>query len=214
MVTLAEELFLLAHDSSSGKAKIGSTELDLGLAGALLLELSLAERVGVEDGRVRVIDPGPLGDSLLDAALAKIANEPRPRRPQSWVTRLKGGIRDAVCDRLVEAGVLGLTRHKAAGIFAVRRVPEADGTVKREVMARLHDVVVQGASPQPRTAALVSLTLACGMPGKLFPGADRGQVKRRMRQIAEGEWVGPAVKKSIDAVNAAIIAAVTASSGS
>ena len=215
MVTLAEEFFLVAHDVS-GKARIGSVVLGLGLGGALLMELSVAGRVAIADNQVWVTGPALLGDPLLDATLAKIANGPGTRRPRVWVTRLGRGSHEVVSGRLVEAGVLGLAQHRAAGIFPVRRVPEIDGSIRQEVMTRLHGAVVQGADPQPRTAALVSLALAlaCGMPAKLFPGSDRKQVERRMHQIAEGEWAGPAVNKSVGAINAAITAAIAAASSS
>ena len=45
MVTLAEDLFLLATEASTGQPMIDITHLDLGLGGALLLDLVLQRRM-------------------------------------------------------------------------------------------------------------------------------------------------------------------------
>src|SRR4029453_9186163 len=58
---LADELLLLAY-SEKGTSQLSQYSLDLGLGGAVLLELALAERFDVRDGKIVVVDPGPVGD--------------------------------------------------------------------------------------------------------------------------------------------------------
>jgi hypothetical protein len=55
-----------------------------GLGGALLLDLKLHDRVAMLDAHVVVPDPAPVGDPLLDGALAAIAGEGRDRDPDHW----------------------------------------------------------------------------------------------------------------------------------
>ena len=59
MVTLVEDLFLLATDASTGRPLIDTTHLDLGLGGALLLDLVLQQRLAPRDSHVMVTDPRP-----------------------------------------------------------------------------------------------------------------------------------------------------------
>ena len=47
MTILADDLLLVLLDPASGKPRAEGTKLDYGLAGALLLELALAERIDV-----------------------------------------------------------------------------------------------------------------------------------------------------------------------
>lgn len=218
MAALADELFLLGYDGASGKPLVATSYLDLGLGGALLLDLVLREQVMLDGDRVRAAasagdvadDVAGTGDALLDAALDKIRDEANPRKPEHWVRRLSKGTRDAVQRRLVDAGVLRLEEHKVLGLIPLRRMPEVDGRIEAELMGRLREVVLSGAAPDDRTAAIVSLALACGLERHLFPGADRRAVVHRMQLIAEGEWAGAAVNKAVAAVNAAVIAAVVA----
>jgi hypothetical protein len=204
VVTLAEELYLLADDSTTGRPLIDPTHLGLGLGGALLLDLALRQRVALVDSHVTVTDPAPTGDPLLDAALATLSAETRPHDPEHWVRHLARGVRHAVQDRLVAAGVLQRDDRKVLGFIPVHRTHEADGRLHHELVDHLHDAVVLGHRPSRETAALASLALAVGLERHLFPRSDRRAVEQRMAEIAEGQWVGSAVRHVIDADNAAM----------
>ena len=204
MVTLAEDLFLLADDDASGQLLIEHTYLDLGLGGALLLDLVLRDRVTLVDAHVAVVDPTPTDDGLLDAALSAIVGEPKAHEPDYWVRHLARKARRAVEDRLVASGVLRLDDHRVFGFIPVHRTPQADGRIEHELVDHLHDAVVLGHPASPETAALASLALAVGLERHLFPRCDQRAIQDRMVEIAEGRWVGEAVSQAIGAVNAAL----------
>lgn len=91
---LAEDLLLLLTEDDTGKLAAPSTEVDVALGGALLVELTLMQRVDVagsdervREGRLVVRDPDPTGDGLLDEALT-IVGQREGKKPQSVVTRL------------------------------------------------------------------------------------------------------------------------------
>ena len=204
MQTLAEDLFLLACDGATGKAHISTTYLDLGLGGALLLELVLRERIALVDEHVAVVDPAPVGDSLLDDALRDIASNTRRREPDYWVRHFAKGTHSAVRTRLVAAGVWSDDAHKVFGLIAVYHTHQVDDRIEHELVRRLHDAVVLGHRPSRETAAVVSLALAVGLESHLFPRSDRRAIRHRMREIADGEWVGAAVRHVIDAIEATL----------
>lgn len=206
-MTIAEELLLLAYRESTGKPMIGHHELDPAVAGALLSELVVNERVELSDKRVVVRDASPLGDQELDGALARIAQEAKPRKPDHWVNKLQSGkLRERLLTRLAERGVLTAEHGKALGIFPTTRWPEADPGVELEVRERV-DSALAGGTPEARTAVLIALTRAVKLDRKAFPGADR----KRIKEISEGAWAADAVAKTVQAVNAAIMTAITVS---
>lgn len=207
MVVLAEDLYLLACDEDTGRLLIDPAHLDLGLGGALLLDLVSRRRVALVDGRVAVVDRAPTGDPLLDGALAKIEAEATPQEPDHVVRHLARGARAAVRERLIAAGVLRRADHKILGVVPVHLTPEADDRIERALHEHLQDAVVLDHPPSVETAAVSSLALALGLHRHLFPRADRRAVERRMQEIAdayEGRWVAAAVKQAADAVDAAL----------
>ena len=207
--SLAQELALIAYNDE-GKRDLNAA-LDLGLAGAVLLDLARAGRLMVRDGKVVARDATPIGDPVADAALQRIADDSKLRKPQDWVKKLQKGLRTEVLDSLVHAGVMERTEGRVLGVFPTHRFPSRNAAAETEVRHRLDDAVLRGVMPDDRTAALVSLIRASGLRKAAFPGANRRAVDSRMKEIAEGEWAGEAVRKAVQEMNAAVAAAVATS---
>ncbi|GAA2410379.1 hypothetical protein GCM10010404_80440 [Nonomuraea africana] len=204
-VTIAEEVLLLAHSEQDGKQLIGSTELDAALGGAVLAELAVEGRIELSQKRVVVKDAGRGGDPELDAAMARIIEDGKERKPAWWVAKLgKGKLRTRLLTRLADTGVLTQERGKVLGIFPTTRWPEADGRVEAEIRARVA-AVLGGADPDERTAVLIAVLHAAKLDRKAFPGVS----KERIKEITEGAWAGEAVAKTIAEINAVIMIAAT-----
>ena len=216
MTLIAEDLLLLLLDDEKGKLTSTSYPHTV-LGGAVLLELALAGAVEVrKEGAWRSAKVHPTGtpapeDAVLTRALATIGE--RPRTAQDLVNRLGKGLKQTLADRLVAAGMLERREDRVLGLFPRTRWPVADAAHEDDVRRRLSAVLVQGLTPDERTAALVALLHAIGRAHKVVPrdGVSSSQVKRRAKDIAEGAWAAKAVKDAITAATAAVTAAVMAS---
>ncbi|PZG12402.1 GOLPH3/VPS74 family protein [Nonomuraea aridisoli] len=206
MVTIAEELLLLALSEDKGRPLVSTAQLDPALAGALLAELAVGDRVELSDKKVTVKDPSPLGDDELDAVLARVVAQEKVKSPVWWVQKLQSGkLRQRLLSRLAALGVLSEERGKVLGVFPVTRWPEAHPGVEADVRERV-SAVLAGADPDARTAVLISVAHAASVVRKAFPDADKARVK----EIAEGAWAADAVAKTIAAATAAAMTAVMA----
>ena len=210
-LALPDELLLLALDDERG-TRAHATELEPGLAGAVLLDLALRERLDVDGKVLRVLDPSPTGDAVLDAALATIAGEPKERPAKHWVSKLQKGVREQVSERLVAAGTLRRDEKKVLWVFPITRLPAADPAPEAAVRARLDGAVLIGTTPDERTAALAALVHATNLGRTVFPGAEHRAVKKRLAELAEGQWAAEAVRRVVQeaaAATTAVIAATT-----
>ncbi|OEJ95445.1 GOLPH3/VPS74 family protein [Streptomyces thermolilacinus] len=217
-VTLGEEVMLLSLDDESGVAK-DRASAGWAVAGGTLLELVVRDRVRVMSGRVSVTDASPTGDGLLDDRLHRLGEWVQRRRSAKvtdWLVKDQPTAVRATVRRLCERGLIVEEKHRALGLFPVRRYPEADGSVERELRERLARVVVQGARPDDRTSGLIALLHGARLHGIAFPDVPRREVEPRMAAIAEGEWTADSVRRAIRdmqatmaAVTAATIAACT-----
>ena len=81
--------------------------------------------------------------------------------------------------------------------------------------ALLTDALRAGSTYDAHIAGLVSLLHALKAVGKVVDPAELGITKKEMNanaeRIAEGDWASEAVRKAIDAMLAAIIAATSSS---
>jgi hypothetical protein len=213
-MNLPEEFTLLAYDDD-GTPVTDGTHLDNGLGGALLLELVLAGRVGIQDKRVIVVDASPTGDPLVDEALGRIAGDERGRKPGHWVSKFAGQTRPKVLDTLVRQGVLTVEKDKVLGVFPRKKYPAAHGAqpvAEAQARQRMQAAVLGTGPVEPRTAALCALVAATGLDRKVFADLDRKQVKARLKEIGEGAWAADAVQKTIEEVQAAVMVAIVAAS--
>jgi len=216
---LAEDLLLLLTDDDTGKLAASGTEVDVALGGALLVELTLMQRVDVagpdervREGRLVVRDRDPTGDGLLDEALT-IVGQKEGKKPQSVVARLGKRVRGRLYERLVEGGVLRVEDDRILGIFPTHRWPAKDAAHESSVRAGLVSALRAGATAEARTGALISLLLALRAVHKAVDPGSVGLSKKELnanaKRIAEGDWAAKAVRQAIDSMIAAIIAATS-----
>lgn len=227
---IAEDLLLLLTDDDTGKLAASSTLVDIALGGALLVELTLIERVDVAgpdervpQGRLVVRDAGPTGDEVLDEALARVTVK-EGKKPKTVVTALGKGTRGRLYERLAQSGVLRAEGGRVLGLFPTHRWPTQDAGHEAGVRAALDTALRHGATTDARAGAIIALLSALNAVDEVVDPEAVGLSKRELnttaRRIAEGDWAAAAVRSAIDSMMAAIIAAstsavvVTGSSGS
>ena len=217
---LAEDLLLLVTDDASGRLSVAAAQVDAGLGGANLVELTMRNKVdlaGEQDpgkqGRIIVRDSSTAGDAILDAAL-EIVIAHQGNKPSSVIGPLSKNLRQALYERLVSSGVVRAERGRILGVFPVHRWPAQDASHEAEVRRLVTQALVQQAAPDTRTAALIALVHALRCEDKIVDPQQYGLSKRELRarteEIAEGNWASKAVRKAIEEMTAAVIAATTA----
>jgi hypothetical protein len=185
-IPLAEELLLLAYDDQTGKATGSRIGLDLGMAAAVLVDLSLAGRIAYFDGYLKAVGREPIGEPIADAVLAKVADE-EPHTPAQWVQRLRHRLRTRVLEDLVARGVVQDVDETQMGVIHVHRYPTTDPAFEAEIRERLAKALMSDGLCDERTAALATLLHACRMePALRLPPEESERAHQRLEQIAEG----------------------------
>jgi Golgi phosphoprotein 3 (GPP34) len=210
--TLGEDLLLLALDEKKGTLVSGALQgLPEALAGAVIMDLTLLERLTLHGRALVVSDPTPTGDDLLDEALSRIASARRPRSVSHWVGNLRLKQRRRLLERLVARGVLRRHKDRVLGVFPRTRFPAQDPTAGRQLRQQLRTAVLGGGQIDTRRAFLLSLAQACGLVGRLLSRDERRLAKQRINALVEGELLGKAVSDAVaSAVTAGAAGAVTA----
>jgi hypothetical protein len=213
VTTLAEDLVLLMIDPACGKLVVDSTALDRAVAGALLLDLALRERLAVEGSgsgsRLYVVDPTPTGEPVLDVALSALAGP--PLRGIRSVERLAGDrTREPVLAGLERRGLARRRRSTAWGIFPTTHWQILDDAAHRNLREQLAGALLDGRPPDVRLVCLISLLHAVRAAAAVVDGPAR-EVRAAAAEIAAGERVGATVRNAVDGVrNVVVMAAFTA----
>jgi hypothetical protein len=220
---IAEDLLLLVTDDASGRLSSQEAQVDAGLGGANLVELTLMRKVDLSSetdegkpGRIVVLDPSPPGDDVLDAAL-EILSAHQGKKPSAVIKPLSKNLRRTLYERLAASGVVRAEQGRALGIFPVHRWPVQDAGHETEVRRLVTQALTQQTAPDTRTATLIALLHALKCEHKVVDprpyGLSRRQLRARAGEIAEGNWASEAVRKVINEMIAAAAAAASAAAG-
>lgn len=214
---IVEDVAMLLLDDRTGRFA-GSSALTPVLGGAVLVELALAEHVWIEPkagfwntAKVHVVPGTPApADPLLLGALGVVAE--KPRGPQDLVGRLGRNLRDHVVERLAGRGLVRREDATVMGLFPTTRWPAQDVSHEQELRGGIELVLGHGAAPDPRTGAVIALLSAADQAHRVLtvPGVPPREVKARAKAVGEGDWAAKAVRDAIAAMNAAVIAGITA----
>ncbi len=196
--------------------------MKMALGGALLAELALMQRIDlagphepVEEGRLIVRDAGPTGDGMLDEALATVGRK-HGKKPQNVVAAVGKRTRVRLYERLARTGLLRAEEGRILDIIPTHRWPAEDTGHEASVRAGLVAALRQGGTTGARTRALLSLLHALRAVHNAEDPNSVGLSKRELnasaQRIAEGDWVGHAVRSAINTQTAIIAASAAASS--
>ena len=216
---IAEDLLLLLTDDDSGAAA-ASLRVDLGLAGALLAELVLLNRVDlagdgarVKKGRLVVRDVTPTEDELLDGALERLAKQ-EGRRPDKGVRALTKQTRRVIYMRLAERGLVRQHESKLFGMTLRTTWPAEQRSHEQLLRANLATALDIGSQLADRDSALLMILAAVGRLDVVAAGGQtplsRKDIRRMNDELAKSWWVSDAVRKAVSSHNAAVAGGITA----
>ena len=193
--TLGEEILLLSLDDTTGEARL-PLRTPYAIAAAALLERALS-------GAGDAVDGAEGADGSGEGAL--------PDDIGKWIHAHSTAEYEAALRGVLDKGLIRKEKRRVLLVFRTTRYPEADGTVESALRGRLAEVVLEGAEPDPRTAALISLLHHGELQTLAFPDADSedSPARRRMAEIADRHWADPALRRMAETA-AATAAALTA----
>ena len=206
MLRFAEEIVLLLLDEERGDItpSFPPRSLDIVLAGAVLMELALEDRIDTDLERLTVVDSTPLADDLLDPTLDDVARAAETHDTGFWIARTaeRGPeIRDRVLARLVERGILEAEGDGpvflSRPVSRARRYPSIDGKATEEVRLRIMRVLFSEEIPDPRDIVLICLADACGIFDAILSKSERAEVEQRIEVVRKLDLIGQAVTQAI-----------------
>ena len=212
MLRFAEELLIFLLDKQSGQlTPVPDSTLNYALAGTVLMDLALEDRIDTDLERLVLIDSTPLNDGLLDPALAVIAAETGRHGTAHWIERLAtpetaGNVQDTAINRLIERGIL---ERNSGGFLSLtrlvgraRRYPMVDGPAGREVEARIMGVLFADDVPHPRDAMLIAVVDACGIFDRILSSEEKAEVADRIDLLRRLDLIGRTVSDAIRGLGA------------
>ena len=197
---LADDFFLMAHDDRNGRSRLHPRAVELGLAGAMLGELVLEQRLLIEGPRIRVISYDPPSDPLAHTNLATIVAEPQHREVRTWLAYLGQGAVEAVGQRLARVGLVELI-HVRRLLKTTSRYVAADVNLPAGRVVRLRRLLTGAEQMRVADSMLAGLAEATGLTGHVLWDADQTSLKRLHGLIST---LPPPLRELVAQVEAAV----------
>ncbi len=204
----AEEMLLLLLDEKTGYfIPIPEWKMSCALAGSVLIDLALEDRIDSDLEFLSLIDPRPTGDDLLDPVLQEIVEDAQVHSPQYWVERAarrSDEISTKAIDRLVKLGVLtadsGGFWTLSSKVARSRRYPVIDGKTGEEIKSRIMRVLFSDEIPDLRDCAIIGLMSGCGGMRAILEPEEYELAEERIEILTGidliGRTIGDAVRSS------------------
>lgn len=169
MLTVTEELVLLLVDDQEGSfIHMEPMPLDWLIAGGILADLHLNQRIDVGSSTLTVLDETPTGEFLLDPTHSDMVQSKRTRSLLYWLkhTVVRADvIRELALRRLVSNGILvvdedGLHR-RSRWVRDTHKYPALAEGESFEVKVRVMEALLSGVVPTKRDIAIIAVAHAC-----------------------------------------------------
>lgn len=212
-LTLVEEATLLALDDQTGSRRpMPALAYDYLLAGALLSDLAVANRIDTDLKQATVLTTEPTGDPLLDYGLTLITADTAVRSTSALLEILvkeSYQISDLAIDRLIDRGVLKRQSNRLLWVLGLRRYPTVDNTERMEVLTRLGTLILNEDIPDPHDAILISLITGCQLTHNIFTGPSYESRRQRLSTLASMDLVGREVGRTVNDIIMSMNRAIT-----
>ncbi len=202
---IADDLYLMAHDDVTGRPFLQSRAVGLGLAGGLLAELMLLDKLRLSHGWVVTGDPGQPRDELGYCVLGLIVSERELHPVRDWLAFLARTAAADVAVRLERAGYLRqarLGRPRRGG----RWVP-ADPDCAFAPLGRARSALEAAGAATAYATILAGLAVGSGLGPRLLP---YGPPDSRRRLDMALEQLPPGLRELIAQTQAAVDSALLA----
>jgi len=212
MLTLAEDIILLLLDDDTGKlASIDLMTLNYAMAGAVLMDLALRNKIDTDLESLIVADSTPTGLQMLDTYLDKISSENKENNTRYWLTELSNygeDIVDSALNMLVEKKILKTEEKKILWVIGTRVYPMVDDKEEKEVKRRIVDLLMSDEIPTPQDVVLVSLMDTCSLFTTILSSKEVERLSSRIEQIRKLDLIGQEVTKVLERLRSDIAEAM------
>ena len=207
MLTMLEEVVLLAVDESSGGLR-SSREFSTAyaLVGAAFFDLCLAGNVDTDTESTRIIHTKPTGSAILDRILSDLSKRPDLKTVRDWIEEIYRhyDLEGAALKSLIDRGILRHEKSKFLWLIDVESFPMVDNQPQQHVSIRLAKAVLGDEIPDTRDIMLVSIAAPCGLLNYVLSDTTVRLRKARIEMLGNLETISRKVNAAIESLESSM----------
>lgn len=200
-LTLSEEIFSLAVGETDGSiAHTSDTAFKVALASAVLIDLSLHERIDIDLEGIFLGNTELTLYPDLDMALTMIAKVEEKKSVAYWVEQLiqmNDELIDILLNALFRRGILKIEDKQVLWVFSARRYPLINNREVIEVKQRVRNLILSDDLPDVRDMSIVSVLFYSGTIDMVFDEEEIIKYYKRIEMIAKMDLIGQQINETV-----------------
>lgn len=213
---LHEAITLISLNDEKGNYTAAGGYINYAFGAALLTDLILAERVAIEDDRVKLVTNAITDSRALNTVIDQVSRRKKPMKVGNWIHTLvqrSTKLYKLCVEKLIKDGILERREKKILWVFSVNRYPTVDGEPENELRQRLKALMLDDTTtPDRKERMLLVILLHCELyTGLLDDKSDRKRAKARLEALTEDSLMEDHIGKTIREMQAAVMVATTSS---
>jgi len=214
MLSLPEKVLLFALDDDTGKiCHLPEQYLDYALAGALVMELALQNRLHTtEDATLRVLDKALVGNTSLDAVLEllpEVGENVSLEKALAEVSAKTKEFMEDILQELVDKEILKREDYRYLLVFSKECYPMVDPTEEIAIRTRLRDILLSEKAPRDKDTILIGITHVCNLLKPIFTDSEWESVEPRLHALTKHEVMSQTIAKILELIQQAVLLVVT-----
>ncbi|UCS94547.1 GPP34 family phosphoprotein [Echinicola marina] len=213
-ISIAKRFLLLAQHPEKGRMLISGIHLQFGLAGALLLQMSMEDKLNLKDELVYIKKGAMFNDPQLLQIAEMIQSSRKPRKMKYWIQKIghkASRWRYHYYDQMAKERLIKVEKKKFLGLIPYTQTYLLNSQVRNKLIQDLKSEIFRKKNIAPENMAVLGLVEACKMHNVLSKEKNQLKtLKKDLQQLVKESPISTNVDKTISEVQAAIISTIIA----
>lgn len=215
-LSIPEKFLLLAQHPDKGRLIISGLQFQYGIIGALLLQMSVEERISIENDLVTLNSGKGKPGSMIAEIELLIRNSRKKRKLKHWVSKLSrksNKYKKALLEELATARIIRIEPKKFLGLIPYKNTYLVNRRLRSDLIKELKGSIFSKHEIENDQLVLFGLIEATKMY-KVFTtdSAELKRIKKALKELIKENPIAGSVDKTIKEVQAAIFVTIIASS--
>lgn len=215
-LSLLESLHLLAIEDKKGHFVADGTAFPYCLGGAILLELTLMDKIEVVADKVVVKNHELPKDALLSELFSLISKGKKNKSLRYWIERFGNKwrkIRKVTVESLISKGIVAKKDSKILWVIPNTKYPTTNPTPELNLRKRLTSILKKTESGSVKDIMLISLVDTCNLNREVYGKEQAKLYKKAIKELLTNNQqlatVGKTVKEVHDLIIVLIVVMIT-----
>jgi len=215
-LSIVEIFLLLAHHPSKGRFIIAPMQINYGIIGAILLEMSLEDKIGIDNDILTLKNNEATDNQIVSEIRVIISSSKKTRKIKYWIAKLvrkSSKYMWAILSELANKNFISIEYKKFLGFIPYKKTYLIDNKTREILIEQLKNNMLLNQELSNESVIMLGLIEACKMHSIFTQDKKELKIiKAKLKQVIKESPIANSLDQTIKQVQAAILGAVIGAS--